>query len=117
MDYSRTQTKARMHSLLTKLLQKRGIQSPEELSPEEKKTFEEWKTILAKEELTLDDLKTFCQYQIDVIESKWNDLNIDAFKKGELIPYHTVYKNISLAITSPRSSRETLEKHLLELTK
>lgn len=104
-----------MHSLIEKIFKKSGIERIDELDVEEKKTFENWQAILSKEEMTLEDVKLFCQTQIDIIEGKWSDYNLDNAKKAELIPYHTCYKMILLAIDSPRSARENLERTLLQL--
>jgi len=104
-----------MHNLIEKLFHKRGIEDLKELDPEEKQTFENWQAILSKEELTLPDLKQFCQSQIDIIEGKWRDFNLEQSKKAELIPYHTCYKTILSAVDSPRSARENLEKTLVQL--
>jgi hypothetical protein len=114
-----------MHTLIEKLLRKRGIKDFSELdnepmidkSPTEKETFEGWQAVLSKEELTIKDIKEFCESQIGIIEGKWKDLSIQNEKKAELIPYHTVYKNLLAAIDSPQAARENLEKHLIELTK
>ena len=106
-----------MHSLLLKLFAKKGIKDLKELDEEEKATFDNWNKILSKDELTLEDVKIFCQSQTDVIENKWKDLNLENSKKAEMIPYHTVYKTILQAISSTKVVREQLEKQLLELTK
>jgi len=105
-----------MKGILQKLLGKRGINTVDELSQEEKAQYEEWDKILSKEELTTADIKQFCATQCDVIEGKWKDYNTEEWKKAELIPYHTVYKSLLSAIDSPRSAREQLEKHLNQLT-
>ena len=102
-------------SILDKFLNKRGIASPNELSAEEKATYEQWRLVLNKEELTLEDLKNFCKGQIDVIEGRWADLEVLQSKKAELLPYHTVYKLILSAIDSPKAARESLEKNLNQL--
>jgi hypothetical protein len=96
---------------------KRGIKDANQLDPEEKATFETWQAVLSKEELTMDDVKQFCRSQLDVIEGKWTDLNLEQSKKAEFIPYHTVYKSLLAAIDSPKAAREALEKQLIELTK
>lgn len=101
-------------SILDKILNKRGI-TTDQLSPEEKATFENWRRILSKEELSTADIKEFCQAQIDMIENKWRDLEKDNSKKAELIPYHTVYKLLLMAIDSPKSAREQLEQQLNQL--
>ena len=104
-----------MHQILEKLLGKRGIKSLDELNKEEQETFEKWQAVLSKEELTTSDIKTFCQVQINMIEAKWSDLNVDKDKKAEWIPYHTVYKLLLTAIDSPRMAREAVEKNLIQL--
>ena len=102
-------------SILDKLLNKRGLRSTDELDPEEKETYEKWRKILSKEDLTIDDIKDFCKTQISVIEMKWKDLNTDNSKKAELIPYHTVYKTLEQVLNAPRSEREQLEAQLNQL--
>mgnify|MGYP001569364737 FL=1 len=106
-----------MHNILSKLLAKRGIKDVTELDKEERIQFEVWHGILSKENLTLEDIKNFCQAQIEVIEGKWKDFNIKQSKKAEWIPYHTVYSTLLLAIESPKVARANLEKQLLELIK
>ena len=106
-----------MHSLLEKLLRKRGIKDYQDLDEPEKETFDNWNAQLSKEELNLEDVKEFCKTQVAVIEGKWSNLDTENTRKAELIPYHTVYKAILTAINSPRSARTQLEKQLIELTK
>lgn len=105
-----------MHGILQTLLRKRGIETVNELDKEEKNQYDEWEKILSKEELTLEDVKKFCQSQVEIIEGKWKDLNIENSKKAEWIAPHTVYRTLLTAIESPRSARESLEKELLRLT-
>ena len=103
-----------MLDILNKLLQKRGVQY-EELDIEEKKQFDDWKLVLTKEELSTQDIKDFCQSQVDVIEGKWQDLSLEQTKKAELIPYHTVYNLLLKVIDSPKEARNGLEKNLRQL--
>ena len=104
-----------MIPVLEKLFKKRGITKVEELSQEEQQTFKEWQLVLNKEELNIEDIKNFCRNQLEVIEGKWADLNLDQSKKAELIPYHTVYKLLLMAIEAPKSAKEALEKNLIQL--
>lgn len=104
-----------MKGILSKLLIKRGLKSVDDLEPEEKKTFDEWQAVLNKEELTVEDIKIFCRTQIDIIEQKWSDYNLDGDKKSSLIPYHTVYRTLLSAINSPKTVREALEMQLNQL--
>lgn len=106
-----------MHTLLEKILRKRGIKDISELQDEEKATFDNWKSVLGKDELTVDDIKTFCASQVELIETRWKDYALENAKKAELIPYHTVYKTLLTAIDSPKVAKEALERQLIELTK
>lgn len=101
-------------SILGDILTKRKLKF-DELSQEEQQTFKEWQLVLNKEELTTEDIKNFCRNQLEVIEGKWADLNLDQEKKAQLIPYHTVYKLLLMAIEAPKSAKEALEKNLLQL--
>jgi len=114
-----------MHKLLEKWLNKQGVKSPDELdntpmpdgSPTELETFNEYRRGLAKQDLTLEDLKNFCLSQVSVIEYKWADYDLDARKKAEFIPYHTVYKILISVIDGPVANREAMEVQLEKLTK
>ena len=114
-----------MHNLLSKWLEKHKVDNPEKLdnsrmldgSPNERQTFKIYNEILSKPELTLEDVKKFCQTQVEIIEGKWKNLDLENMKKAEMIPYHTVYRTLLTAIDSPRSARESLEKQLNELLK
>lgn len=105
-----------MHLYLSKFLEKVGVKDLKDLSKEEKEVFDKWSKILSEEkELTLNDLKDFCENQVKIIEAKWRNYDKKNEEKAELIPYHTVYKTLLEAINSPRSSREALEKYLNQL--
>jgi hypothetical protein len=106
-----------MKNILSKLFEKRGIKDEKELTQEEQATVDSWKKILSKEELSLADIKEFCQSQCEIIEARWRDYDIDTSKKANLIPFHTIYKTLLVAIDSPKVAREALEQQLIELTK
>lgn len=103
-----------MKDILYRLLNKRGLKV-DELDKEEKAQFENWNAILSKEELTLEDVKQFCQTQCEIIKGKWSNYDLENAKKAELIPYFTVYSTLLQVIQSPKVARENLEKHLLQL--
>lgn len=86
----------------------------DELTREERATYEMYEAILARKEMTLADLKEFLAAQISIIENKWRDLNLAQDKKAELVPYHTVYRIILQAIDAPQAERAALEKVLLQ---
>ena len=104
-------------SILTKLLERRGIKDVNELDKEERQQFETWQKILSKEELTIDDVKKFCQTQLEIIDTKWKDYDIPQAKKAEWINPHTIYKTLLQIIESPKAGREQLEQYLNELLK
>lgn len=102
-----------MNHFLAKVLNKRGVERIEDLSPEEKETFVKWESILSKEQFTTTDVKEFCEREISSIEKVWEKDGT----KADLIPYHVVYKKICEIIVSPRADREQLEKYLTNLIK
>lgn len=102
-------------SLLSKLLDKRKITKVEELSSEERATFEHYKSILEKE-VTVASIKEFCLSQIKLIESKFADnpkTDDDTYLKACL----HIYLNIIRVIEAPETERKSLEKHLEDLIK
>lgn len=101
-----------MHSLIEKLFKKRGIEDVRELTEEEKRDFDNWNSILSKDELTIVDVKEFCRSQCEIIKAKWSDYETSQAKKAEMIPYFTVYNTLLNAIEAPKASREALEKQL-----
>lgn len=102
-------------NILDKLLNKRGIKDPSELKEEERVIYDQWKSIISKEELTLADLKNFCETQLAVIENRWQDYSVEQRLKNELLPYYTVYRTLLKVIDSPKQAREALEVQLNQL--
>lgn len=101
-------------SILSRLLQKRGVEESE-LTGEEKVQFEQWKKTLAVDELNVDRIREFCQRMNSVIESKWRDLSVTKEQREELLPYHVVYNAILDVIDGSRVEREKLEEYLTKL--
>ena len=99
-------------SLLTKLLNKRGIEKEEDLSKEEKEVFDKYKLILNGELVTIDTLKEFCRSQINIIESKCD--GVTPLTNLQQASLH-VYMNIIKAIEAPEAERASLERYLTQL--
>ena len=99
-------------SILDRLLKKRGIESVEELSEEEKATFEGYRAVLSKKELDISDIKEFITIQLGMIEAKWKDINVEQARKEQLLPYFTAYKSILDVMSVPQIERKTLEDYL-----
>ena len=107
-----------MHSLLSKLLIKRGIENEKDLSKEEKEWFSEKERILSlKDEVSSEDIKKFCETQVKVIEDQWKNLDNTVTKNERLILVHTVYSTLLKAISASKVERELLEDYLTQLIK
>ena len=107
-----------MHSLLSKLLIKRGIENEKDLSKEEKEWFSEKERILSlKDDVSSEDIKKFCETQVKVIEDQWKNLDNTVTKNERLIVIHTVYSTLLKAIGSSKVEREILEDYLTQLIK
>jgi hypothetical protein len=96
-----------LHSLLEKL----GL-SPDKLTEEEKKTYEQWSQTLSQPDVTIDDLKKFLPSYIDRLEY---DLNNYENSKDKDLYLKAVLRNAKMMlafITGPEKRREWLEKHI-----
>lgn len=103
-------------SWIDKLLSKRGIKNEEDLSIEERQTLQKYRSILSGEKISVENIKTFCQAQVNLIQTKFADnprIDDDVYLKACL----HVYLNIIKAIEAPELEREILEKHLEQLVK
>ena len=106
-----------MHSLLQKLLHKRGIKDISELDNSEKQQFDHWDMVLSEGEITVEKVKLFCQSQLTVIEKQLANFDNTPQKNERLVIYFNVYKTIMNALTAPQAERESLEKYLRQLIK
>lgn len=101
-----------MLGLLSKLLRKRGIEDPKDLSIEERSSYESYKRILTGDQVTVDTIKEFCQNQLRIVEN-----NCDG--KTPLTPIQQacihVYVHLLKTIEAPEAERESLEKYLTQL--
>ena len=105
-------------------MNKIGIKEPDQLddrpmpdgSPTDREKFDEWNRILStNEHVTIEDVKKFCQFQVEAIEGKWKDYSLKEKDKAQFIPYHTIYKTLLSVMNSPKAEREMLEQHLQQL--
>ena len=113
-----------MHSLLSRLLAKRGYKSISDLSsdpmpdgsPSERETLENWNRVLsAKNEVTVENIAEFCNSQLQQISSQMRSLDNSTQKNERLVLLHSVYTALGEAIKSPNKEREALEKYLTGL--
>lgn len=101
--------------LINKLFEKKGVNKITDLSPDEKKEYDRWQSIMDGTEITVAKIKEFCEIQIKMIEEKFatpdNSDKKDAFLKASLHIYISLLK----LINSPETERANLEKHLSDL--
>ena len=103
-----------MHTLLLRLLQKRGI-TKDDLDKEEKQTFDNWERILSEGEISVEKIGEFCKMQIRMIETQWKNLDNKDEKNKRLMMLHIVYSSLLQLIEAPQTERENLEKYLTDL--
>lgn len=101
--------------ILARFFNKKGIKDINELSPEEKQTFENYERILSKKELNVADIREFLKAQIGLIEGKWKELGLASASKAELLPLHVAYTTLLSALDAPQMEREQLENYLMGL--
>lgn len=99
-------------SKLNKLLEKRGIKDTDELSPEEKATYDRFRYILTGESLTIESIKLFCENQLKIIESKSD--GVTPLTNLQQACIH-VYINLIKSIEAPEAERKSIERHLNQL--
>jgi hypothetical protein len=104
-----------MKNILTRLLNKRGIENSTELSQEERVQFDTWNRILSKESVTLQDFSQFCDVQIGAIDRALEDVDRTSERTDRLVVQRVVYAKIKSFLTSPQAEREQLEKYLEQL--
>lgn len=101
-------------NLLSKLLEKRGIDKVEDLAPEERAVYEKWRVVLTGETVSVESIKEFCKSQIRLIEDKIaSQQTLDS--QMYLAPCLHVYLNLLKAIEAPEAERANIERHLTQL--
>jgi hypothetical protein len=100
-------------NLLGAWMRKKGIEKEEDLSAEERSTYDGYRRILTGETVTIETLKTFMHSQVSAIESKFGekDSTHDTYYKACLHIYLTLLRTIE----APEQQREALERHLTQL--
>jgi hypothetical protein len=98
--------------MLNELLEKLGIKSPEDLKPEELKTYTAWAYILAKPEATIDDLKKLLPKELERANHELQNFDNSDKKEMYYKAYATLCENITKIISAPAQERETLKQFL-----
>ena len=106
-----------MHSLLEKLLKKRGIVSVNDMDLDEKDQFDNWQKTLSGGEMSVEKIKDFCETQLSIIKKQMKDIDNTPGKNERLTMCFNIYSTLVDLISSPQAERETLEKYLTQLLK
>jgi hypothetical protein len=105
----------KIHHKIFELLNKRGIQKVEELTPEERAEVFNWQSQLDGTEITVEKIEKFCESQIRIIEDKYASGDQtdkqDMFLRASL----HIYLNIQRMIKAPETERVNIEKYLTQL--
>ncbi len=100
-----------MHQSLNKLLENLNLKW-EDLTAEEKKTYDSWSSVLATPQVSIEDLKNFIPVQIETLEHEQNKYDNskdkDLFLKAQL----RNLKMIQAFILGPEQRRKWLQSHL-----
>lgn len=101
-------------TLISKLWQKQGIKSVEDLNPEEKVEFERWQQIIEGSEVTVDKLRLFCESQVRIIEGACNGVTPLSYLQQASLH---IYLSLLNLIDAPELERKNLEHYLTDLIK
>jgi len=98
--------------MLNYLLEKLGIKSPDDLRPEELKTYQAWAYVLAKPEVSIDDLKKLLPKELERANAELRKFENSAKKDAFYKAYTELCEHITKIIIAPAKERETLKAFL-----
>lgn len=102
-------------SVLNNLLDKLHLKY-EDLTPDEKKTYDEYSQVLSQPEVTIDDLKAFIPSQLKRLQSEQNDYRNtekkDLFLKAHIRNLEMIFAFIQGPEARKKWLEETLNKQL-----
>ena len=101
--------------ILSKLLEKKGIENPIDLSPDEKQDFDRWQRILSEGDISVEKITQFCKAQRSAISTELDKFENSKDKNERLILIDRVYSKLLGLIERPAAEKEALEKHLNKL--
>lgn len=96
---------------LHKLLEAAGLKY-EDLTSEEKKTYNDWGAVLSAPDISIDDLKAFIPNQLSQLEAEQNDYRNSKEKDLYLKASIRNLKMIHAFILGPEQRKRWLESHI-----
>ena len=97
---------------LHEILEKLGIKSPDDLKPEELKTYQNWARILAKPEATIDDLKKLLPKELERANHELQNFENSEKKEMFYKAYAAFCEYLGKIIIAPAQEREALKQFL-----
>ena len=98
--------------MLDAILQKLNLKSIDDFQPAERETYRQWAQVLAKQDVTIDDLKVLLPKELEranhELQNHENSPKKDSFYKA----YASLCETLTKIILTPARERETLRAFL-----
>jgi hypothetical protein len=98
--------------MLDKILQKLNLKSIDDLKPEERETYRQWAQVLAKTDVTIDDLKTILPKELERANHELHDHENSPKKDSYYKAYASLLENLTKIILTPAKERDSLRVFL-----
>jgi hypothetical protein len=97
---------------IEQILDKLGIKSIDDLQPAERETFNQWQTIIAKPDVTIDDLRKILPKELERANHELHNHENSPKKDSYYKAYASVLEYLSKIIVTPAQERDSLRAHL-----
>jgi len=97
---------------IEQILDKLGIKSIDDLQPAERETFNQWQVIIAKPDVTIDDLKGILPKKLERANHELHNHENSEKKDSYYKAYASILEYLNKIILTPAKDRDTLRAHL-----
>jgi hypothetical protein len=104
-------------SILDKIFEKKGINSFDELTLEERKTYERWTEILDKPKISVSDIQTFLQKEDQRLQQELLDYQNSERKQIFLQASSRLTRMLIAIITAPEQEKKQLQVQIEQMLK
>ena len=101
-----------MHSLIERLLNKRGIKSIDDLKAKEREVYQAWMQVLTKPDTTIDDIKRVLPIETERVNAELRKYDNTERKELYLKAYANLLTFFTTLITSPEKQRNELKAQI-----
>jgi hypothetical protein len=98
--------------MLDKLLEKLGVKSIDDLKPAERDTYRQWAQLLAKADVTIEDLKGILPKELERANHELHSHENSEKKDSYLKAYCELLEWLTKTILTPAKERDALRAHL-----